>query len=264
MEIIDFIYYILLGILQGITEFLPISSSGHLQVISHFGFSQPTSLFTTIILHFATALSIVIVFHQKIKQIIFLQSDDSLNYIFKIIIALIPAVIIGLFFEEEVEKIFSENNKYLLSIMFFITGMILYCTDQIKKTNNHLTYKIVFLIGIAQAFAILPGISRSGITICIALFLGLKKSEATSFSFIIFLPLIFGKIIKDLLFDYSSIRDEMLEVNFLPIIIAFFITFFVGLLCCKWMIQIVEKNKLVNFGYYCMGLALVLILTSIC
>ena len=264
MEIIDIIYYFLLSLLQGITEFLPISSSGHLQLLSHFGFSQSTSLFTTIILHFATALSIVVIFRQKIKQIIFFQSDDSFNYIFKIIIALIPAVIIGLFFEEEVEKIFSENNKYLLSITFLITGLTLSFTDQIKKTNNHLTYKIVLLIGVAQAFAILPGISRSGITICIALFLGLKKSEATSFSFIIFLPLIFGKIIKDFLFDYSTVRDEILAVNFLPIIIAFVITFFVGLLCCRWMIQIVEKNKLVNFGYYCIGLALVLILTSIC
>tara|TARA_B100001250_G_C19781714_1_gene782165 strand:- start:707 stop:1501 length:795 start_codon:yes stop_codon:yes gene_type:complete len=264
MDIIDFIYYILLGLLQGVTEFLPISSSGHLQIISHFGFSQPTSLFITIILHFATALSIVIIFRQKIKQIIFFRSGDSLNYIFKIIIALIPAVLIGLLFEEEVEKIFSENNKYLLSITFLITGMILYCTDKIKKTNNNLTYKIVFLIGVAQAFAILPGVSRSGITICIALFLGLKKSEATSFSFIIFLPLIFGKIIKDLIFNYSSVKDQMLTVNFLPMITAFFITFFVGLLCCRWMIQIVEKNKLVNFGYYCIGLALVLILTSIC
>ena len=264
MEIIDFIYYILLGILQGVTEFLPISSSGHLQVISHFGFPQSTSLFTTIILHFATALSIVIIFRQKIKQIIFFRSDDSLNYIFKIIIALIPAVIIGLFFEEEVEEIFSENNKYMLSIMFLITGTILYYTDKIKENNNNLTYKIVFFIGLAQAFAILPGISRSGITICTALFLGLKKSEATSFSFIIFLPLIFGKIIKDFLFDYSAVRDEMLEVNFLPIIIAFFITFFVGLVCCRWMIQVVEKNKLVYFGYYCIGLALFLILTSIC
>mgnify|MGYP001251512311 FL=1 len=264
MEIIDFIYYILLGIIQGVTEFLPISSSGHLQVISHLGFSQSTSLLTTIILHFATALSIVIIFRQKIKQIIFFRSNNSFNYIFKMIIALIPAVIIGLFFEEEVEKIFSENNKYLLSTTFLITGMVLYFSDKINNNNNNLTYKTVFLIGLAQAFAILPGISRSGITICIALFLGLKKSEATSFSFIIFLPLIFGKIIKDFLFDYSAVRDEMLEVNFLPIIIAFFITFFVGLVCCRWMIQVVEKNKLVYFGYYCIGLALFLILTSIC
>ena len=132
MDIIDFFYYILLGIIQGVTEFLPISSSGHLQVINHLGFSQSTSLLTTIILHFATALSIVIIFRQKIKRIIFFRSDNSLNYIFKIIIALIPAVIIGLFFEEEVEKIFSENSKYLLSAMFLITGIILYFTDQIK------------------------------------------------------------------------------------------------------------------------------------
>ena len=263
MDIIDFIYYILLGLVQGITEFLPISSSGHLQLVEHLGFSQSSGLFTTIILHFATALSILCVFHKKIKEIIFFQSDDSLSYILKISLALIPAVVIGLLFEEEIKSIFA-GETYLLAIMFFITGIVLYCTNQIKESNNNLTYITVFLIGLAQAFAIMPGISRSGFTICMALFLGINKNEATNFSFIIALPLIFGVVIKSFLFNYSELQDEIIIVNFYSLLISFLVTFFVGLLCCRWMIKIVEKNKLSNFSYYCVALGLFLILTYIC
>ena len=263
MDIVDFIYYILLGLVQGITEFLPVSSSGHLQLIKYLGFSQSSGLFTTIILHFATALSILFVFHKKIKEIIFFRSDDSVSYILKIILALVPAVVIGLLFEEEIKTIF-KGQDYLLALMFFITGTILYCTNRIKENNNNLTYITVFLIGFAQAFAIMPGISRSGLTICTALFLGINKNEATNFSFIIALPLIFGGTIKYLLFDYSELKNEIIVANVIPLLIAFLVTFFVGLLCCRWMIKIVEKNNLVNFSYYCIGLALFLILTNIC
>jgi len=258
MDIIDLIYYVLLGLIQGITEFLPISSSGHLQLIEHLGFSKSSGLFTTIILHFATALSILFVFRKKIKEIIFFRSEESLSYILKIILALIPAVVIGLFFEQEVKSIF-KGQSYLLSLMFFITGIILYCTNKIKENNNNLTYMTVFLIGLAQAFAIMPGISRSGLTICTALFLGTNKNEATNFSFIIALPLIFGVTMKYLLFDYSEVKNEILVVNYIPLLIAFLVTFFVGLLCCRWMIKIVEKNNLVNFSYYCIGLSLFLL-----
>ena len=259
MDIIEFIYYVLLGLIQGVTEFLPISSSGHLQLVELLGFSHQTAgLFTTIILHFATALSILFVFHKKIKEIIFFQSDDSLGYIFKIILALIPAVVIGLLFEEQIKIIFT-GDSFLLATMFFITGMVLYFTNQIKQKNKNLTYITVFLIGLAQAFAIMPGISRSGLTICTALFLGISKNEATNFSFIIALPLIFGVVIKSLLFDFAEVQDEIIIVNFYSLLIAFLVTFFVGLLCCKLMIKIVENNKLSNFSFYCISLAIFLI-----
>ena len=144
--------------------------------------------------------------------------------------------------------------------MFLITGTILYYTDKIKENNNNLTYMTVFFIGLAQAFAIMPGISRSGLTICTALFLGTNKNEATNFSFIIALPLIFGVTMKYLLFDYSEVKNEILVVNYIPLLIAFLLTFFVGLLCCRWMIKIVEKNNLVNFSYYCITLSLLLLI----
>ncbi len=262
MEIIDFIYYIILGLVQGITEFLPISSSGHIQLIEFLGFTQSSGLFTTIILHFASALSILFIFHKKIKEIIFFQSKDSLSYIFKIIFALVPAVLVGLSFEEQIKRIF-EGEAYLLAIMFFITALVLYNTNKIKDGNRNLTYTIVFFVGLSQAFAIMPGISRSGLTICTALFLGISKNEATKFSFIIALPLIFGVVIKSLLFDFNEVQKEIITINIFPLLVAFILTFFVGLLCCKWMIKIVENNKLSNFSYYCFVLVFFLMLTYV-
>lgn len=262
MEIIDFIYFIILGLIQGITEFLPVSSSGHIQLIEFFGFTQSSGLFTTIILHFASALSILFVFYKKIKEIIFFQSKDSLIYIVKILLALIPAVLIGLSFEDQIKRIF-EGEAYLLAIMFFITALVLYGTNKINTRNSNLTYIIVFLIGLSQAFAIMPGISRSGLTICTALFLGVNKNEATNFSFIIALPLIFGAVIKSLLFDFPEVKAEVLTINLYPLLVSFLVTFFVGLLCCKWMIKIVEKNKLSYFSYYCFGLSVLLILSYV-
>ena len=263
MDIIEFIESILLGIIQGVTEFLPISSSGHLQLVEYLGLTpksisngEETALFTTIIFHFASALSILFVFHKKIKEKIFFQSDDSLGYILKIILALIPAVLVGLLFENQINEIF-EADTHVLAIMFFITGTVLYFTNQIKDGNNSLTYITVFLIGLAQAFAIMPGISRSGLTICMALFLGINKNEATNFSFIIALPLIFGVVMKKLFFDMGQVK--MIDLNISALLIAFLVTFFVGLLCCRWMIKIVENNKLSHFSYYCFALALFLI-----
>ena len=131
--------------------------------------------------------------------------------------------------------------------MFFITGIMLFFTEKIKINTKKITWITAFIIGLAQAVAILPGISRSGATICCALILGSTKKEASTFSFLICLPIIIGKSLKDL---FSSDAIQSVEFN-LPILIAFIVTFFIGLLCCKWMIQIVAQSKLRYFGIYC-------------
>ena len=261
MDIIDFLYYVLLGLIQGVTEFLPVSSSGHLEIIKFFfpdfGFTNSMELFITIALHLATALSIVVIFHKKIKNLILNQSKANILYLCKILVALIPAVIVGLLFESDI-KYFFTGNITTLPLFFLFTAIILYLTEKIQYSSKELTFYTSALIGFAQALAIFPGISRSGITICVALFLGVKKSEAASFSFIISLPLIFGVMAKEILFGYSDLQADLISINYLPLIISFLISFFVGLVCCKYMLKIVEKNNLVVFSYYCFFLAILL------
>ena len=248
----EYIEYIFLAIIQGITEFLPVSSSGHIEFLKHIINNpsiQKEGAFITVILHLATALSIIFVFREKLKELLFSNNLESKNYIFTILVSMIPVAILVLF---KIDQII--ENKYnqgwdlaFIAVMFFVTGLMLFFTEKIKINTKKITWVTAFIIGLAQAVAILPGISRSGATICCALLLGSTKKEASTFSFLICLPIILGKSLKDL---FSSDEMQLVEFN-LPILIAFAVTFFIGLLCCKWMIQIVAESKLRYFGIYC-------------
>ena len=204
----------------------------------------------TVSLHAATALSTMVFFRKEISAI-FLgvfnkEGVEQRNYVLKIILSMIPAVCIGLFFEEFIESLFS-RNILLVGLMLFVTGAILFIADKTKRTERKVGFKDALLIGIAQAIAILPGISRSGATISTSVILGIDREASARFSFLMVIPLIFGKMAKDVLDGSYSTADA----SGIPLICGFIAAFITGILACKLMIDIVKRSKLAYFSYYC-------------
>ncbi|WP_431110745.1 undecaprenyl-diphosphate phosphatase [Winogradskyella poriferorum] len=261
MEVID---AIILGIVQGLTEFLPVSSSGHLELgkaILGDNSLPKESLLFTVVLHFATALSTIVIFRKDIldiiKGILKFEWNEDLQFLSKIVISMIPAVIVGLLFEEQLEALFN-GNILLVGIMLIITAILLFLADRAKDTNKSVTFSNAFVIGISQAIAMLPGISRSGATISTSVLLGNDKTKAARFSFLMVVPLIFGKIAKDILggeITYDS-------ANFTTLGIGFIAAFVAGLFACKWMIALVKQSKLTYFSIYCIIVGLIAIIWS--
>ncbi|QED38246.1 undecaprenyl-diphosphate phosphatase [Antarcticibacterium arcticum] len=243
----------ILGIVQGLTEFLPVSSSGHLELgkaILGDNSIPSESLMFTVVLHAATALSTIVVFRKDIWEILSglfqFKWNEETKFSLKIIFSMIPAVIIGLFFEEELEKLFG-GNILLVGFMLLITALLLWLADKAKDTQKPVSYKNAFVIGVAQAIAMLPGISRSGATISTSVLLGNDKSKAARFSFLMVVPLILGKIAKDIL--SGDLAESTTETSIL--IIGFLAAFIAGIAACTWMIQLVKKSKLSYFAIYC-------------
>jgi undecaprenyl-diphosphatase len=244
---------IILGFIQGITEFLPVSSSGHLElakVILGDESIPQESLTFTIILHFATALSTLVVFKKEVVQIfkglIQFQWNEELKFSLKIIVSMIPAVFIGLFFEEELASFFG-GQIMVVGFMLIITSLLLLFADRAKTTNTDVTFFTAAIVGISQALAVLPGISRSGATISSSVLLGIDRNKAARFSFLMVVPLIIGKISKDLLAGSINFQSEQIGV----LGVGFIASFIAGLVACKWMIAIVRKSKLSYFSAYC-------------
>ena len=250
MEIFD---AIILGVVQGLTEFLPVSSSGHLELGKAILGDQSVpeeSLLFTVVLHFATALSTIVVFRKDIFEILrglfqFKKNEEALFSI-KIIISMIPAVLAGLFFEEQLEQLFGGNILFV-GWMLIITAALLWFADKAQNTRKPVSTSNAFVIGIAQAIAMLPGISRSGATISTSVLLGNDKTSAARFSFLMVIPLIFGKIGKDFLSGDLSFASE----NSIVIAIGFIAAFISGLFACTWMISLVKRSKLTYFAVYC-------------
>lgn len=249
----DTIDAILLGIIQGLTEFLPVSSSGHLELgkaILGDNSLPKESLLFTVVLHFATALSTIVVFRKDIlslvKGIFKFQWNEDLQFAAKIGVSMIPAVIVGLFFEKQLEALFG-GSILLVGCMLIVTAVLLFLADKAKDTQKKVSFSNAFIIGISQAMAMLPGISRSGATISTSVLLGNDKTKAARFSFLMVVPLIFGKIAKDILggeLTYDS-------ANFTTLGIGFVAAFVAGLFSCTWMISLVKKSKLSYFALYC-------------
>lgn len=261
MEIID---AIILGIIQGLTEFLPVSSSGHLELgkaILGDNSIPEESLMFTVVLHFATALSTIVVFRKDIldilKGVLKFQWNEDLQFISKIAISMIPAVIVGLFFEKQLEQLFG-GNILLVGCMLIVTAILLFMADKAKDTQKKVTFANAFIIGVSQAIAMLPGISRSGATISTSVLLGNDKTKAARFSFLMVVPLIFGKIAKDIVggdLTYDSSNFTSLSMGFIAAFIA-------GLFACTWMIALVKKSKLSYFAIYCIIVGVAAIIWS--
>lgn len=258
---------LILGIIQGLTEFLPISSSGHLEIGSYIlNTNTSENLLFSIVVHIATALSILIVFKKDIKKILsslfkFSNNDDT-QFILKIILSSVPVGLIGIFFEDKVENLFN-GNIFLVGIMLIITSCILAITHlQKKDSKKQVSFLSAFIIGIAQSIAILPGISRSGITISTALLLKINKKEATKFSFLMVLIPIFGIMIIKLFKSFNSIETLSTEIELTSLTIGFFSALVSGIIACKWMIKIIQKSNLIYFSIYCFIIGSFSIFTS--
>ena len=244
---------LLLGIVQGLTEFLPVSSSGHLELVKALTSVQnlpQESLLFTIILHGATALSTIVVFRKDIgeiiKDLLSFQANASFYFSMYILISMVPAAMVGLFLEEVISTLFNQNIL-LVGAMLLLTGGLLFLADRAKASAKNITASSAITIGLLQAVAILPGISRSGATIATAVLLGIDKEKAARFSFLMVIPLIFGSMAKSLM-DADNINHED---SFSPMFIGFIGAFITGIMACKWMIAIVKKAQLTYFSYYC-------------
>jgi undecaprenyl-diphosphatase len=255
---LDIFIAFILGVVQGLTEFLPVSSSGHLEIVKSIfatDFSAKESMLMTVVLHFATALSTIFIFRTDIIKILagLFSKGDKTERIFstKIVVSMIPAVIIGLLWEDIIENLFN-GNLILVGLMLIITAFLLFLADRSKPTNKEVSFKNSFIIGIAQAIAVLPGISRSGATIATSVLLGVDKESAARFSFLMVVPLIFGKMFKDII-DGALFVEQF---NFIHLFIGFLAAFFTGIFACNWMIKLVKNSQLKYFSFYCLFIAL--------
>lgn len=249
----DWFEALILGLVQGLTEFLPVSSSGHLELgkvlFGHTG--EEGSLLFSVSVHTATVLSTLIVFRNDIfdifKDVFKFEWNDSSKYFSMLLLSMIPVAILGVFFKDYVEGFFT-GNTILVGSMLLVTAFLLALAHFIKAKQKKLTYTNTFLVGIAQAIAVLPGISRSGATISTGLLLGIPRNQIAKFSFLMVIIPILGESFLSLLKgDYSETSVEPL-----PIIIGFIAAFISGLFACSFMIKIVKKEGLIWFSIYCL------------
>ncbi len=253
---------LILGIVQGLTEFLPVSSSGHLEIGKVLLNTEVKENLTfAIVVHGATVLSTIVVFRKDILDLLkdFFQFrwNESTKYIVKIIVSMIPVIFVGLFLKEEIEKYFTGNMVFVGS-MLLITSILLIFTYFSRNNTKEISFIHAFIIGIAQAIAVLPGISRSGSTIATGILLGNKKEELAKFSFLMVLVPIIAANILDLMSNHQSIPSE--RISPVALIVGFITAFITGFLACKWMVSIVRKGKLVYFGIYCFIIGIIAIL----
>ena len=262
----DLLEAIILGIIQGLTEFLPVSSSGHLELakaVFENGQVPEESMRFTVLVHAATALSTIVVYRKDIAEIfkgLFqFKNNEEFQFSVKIILSMIPAAVVGVLFNDEIESLFS-GQILLVGAMLAITGLLLFLADKAKRTDKTVSYTSAIVIGISQAIAILPGISRSGATISTSVLLGIDKTKAARFSFLMVIPLILGKMAKDVL-DGAFSGD--MTGGYLPLAVGFVAAFVTGIIACNAMIKLVQKSQLKYFSYYCFAVGIISILLSI-
>ena len=246
---------LILGLLQGLTEYLPVSSSGHLAIGSAlFGIEGEENLAFTIVVHVATVFSTLVILWKEIdwifKGLFKFQMNDETRYVINIIISMIPIGIVGVFFKDEVEAIFG-SGLLVVGCCLLLTAVLLTFSYYYKpRQKAEISKKDAFIIGLAQACAVLPGLSRSGSTIATGLLLGDDKAKLAQFSFLMVIPPILGEALLD---GMKLMKGEAIagDIPTLSLIVGFVAAFVSGCLACKWMINIVKKGKLVYFGIYC-------------
>ncbi len=252
---------IFLGLVQGLTEFLPVSSSGHLVLFGSLLHFEVSGIAFEVFVHLGTLTSVLIAFRKELSQMITApfevwikktrnpETREFLNWDLYIIVATIPAVIVGLFFKDFIEQAFT--SVLLVFFMLILTGLLMFTSQFLKFQNKPFRYGNTFIVGIAQAFAILPGVSRSGSTIFTGMALGMDREKVAKFSFIMSIPAILGAVVlksKDML-DAPPNMSELLKLGAGTITAAI-----TGYLAIIWLMKIVKRGKLQWFGYYCFAL----------
>jgi len=263
----DWLQALILGIIQGLTEYLPVSSSGHLEIGNAIlGVELEENLTFDVMLHVATVLSTLVVLWSEIdwitRGLFKFQMNAETKYFLNIVVSMIPVGIVGVLFKDQIEKLFT-GNLLLVGCCLMVTATLLTFTYFAKpRQKENISWLDALIIGIAQAIAVLPGVSRSGSTIATGLLLGNKKEKLAQFSFLMVIPPILGQA---LLSSLKFIKgDEAFGgIGILPMAVGFIAAFLSGCLACKWMINIVKKGKLVYFGIYCAIVGAIAIIYSL-
>ena len=259
---------LILGLIQGLTEYLPVSSSGHLAIgQALFGMNDGAdNLMFTVAVHVATVLSTIVILWSEIdwilKGLFKCELNAETKYVLNIIVSMIPVGIVGLFFKDQVEEIFGSGLLVVGFCLLITASLLLFSYYAKPRQKEHISWKDALVIGIAQAIAVLPGVSRSGSTIATGLMLGNKKESMAQFSFLMVIPPILGEALLDVLKMLKG-EDVMGGIETLPLVIGFLAAFLSGCVACKWMINIVKKGKLIYFGIYCAIVGVVTILCSL-
>ena len=262
---------LILGIVQGLTEFLPVSSSGHLEIgQALLGTSGEENLTFAILVHVATVLSTLVVLWREVDKLFrgtftTLQWNAEKDYVAKILVSMIPVFVVGMFFKDQVESFFG-NGLLLVGICLLITATLLALSEWLQKkrknARHEVTYKDAFIIGIAQACAVLPGLSRSGTTIATGLLCGVKKESVAQFSFLMVLIPILGEAFLDLL---KLLQGELTsELGIAPAVVGFLAAFITGCFACRFMIEIVRRQRLIWFALYCAIVGSATIIATFC
>ena len=277
----DWIEALLMGIFQGLTEYLPVSSSGHLALAGELlGVTDPDKvLMFTIAVHVATVLSTLVILWKEVAWIFsglfktgnaivpsrygIRKLNEEQNYALAIIISMIPVGIVGFCFKDQLEAYFS--NLLLVGVCLLVTAALLAFTFFVKgRSKEHVSFVDAFIIGIAQAVAVLPGISRSGSTIATGLMLGNSKERLAQFSFLMVIPPILGEALLDVKkMMETGIESAMAGISTTALVVGFIAAFVTGCIACRWMINIVKRGKLIYFAIYCAIVGIITIIYSL-
>lgn len=264
----DWLEALILGIIQGLTEYLPVSSSGHLTIGSAlFGIQGEDNLTFTIAVHVATVLSTLVILWKEVEWLFRgffkFKMNAEMKYIINILISMIPIGIVGFFFKDEVERIFG-SGLFIVGLMLLVTATLLAFSYYAKpRIKEEISKKDAFIIGIAQACAVMPGLSRSGSTIATGLMLGNKKERLAQFSFLMVIPPILGEALLDGMKIVKGAAEGATDISITSLTVGFVAAFVSGCIACKWMINIVKKGKLIYFAIYCGIVGLITLVCSL-
>lgn len=263
----DWIQALILGLVQGLTEYLPVSSSGHLAIgATLFGLDGADNLTFTVAVHVATVLSTLVVLWSEIDWIFRGLFKWELNaetrYVLNILVSMIPIGIVGVFFKDYVEEVFGSGLLIVGCCLLLTAALLTFSYYAKPRQKEDISLRDAFVIGLAQALAVLPGLSRSGSTIATGLLLGNKKERLAQFSFLMVIPPILGEALLDVL---KAVKGEAVlgGIDTLPLVVGFLAAFISGCVACKWMINIVKRGKLIYFGIYCAVVGALLIATNL-
>jgi undecaprenyl-diphosphatase len=253
---------IILGIVQGLTEFLPVSSSGHLEIGKVLlNVEVKENLTFTVLVHFATVLSTITVFYREIldlfKGLLAFKWNQETKYVSRILLSMIPVLIVGLFLWDEVESLFS-GNLVLVGSALLVTSALLISTQLVKAGTGDIRFRDAFIMGVAQALAVVPGISRSGATISTGLLLKNGRDEVARFSFLMVLLPVVGAALMDILSTHGANPEASIGSG--ALIAGFLAAYLSGVLACKWMIKLVRKGNLYWFAIYCAVVGIIAII----